>query len=262
MKPNLIFDLTGKVALVTGGAGHSGAAYSQALAEHGARVIVASPNLKKCQKFAAELGPPHEGAVLDLDDHSAVIGLVDDIVRRHGSLDVLVNNGYKGSYAGIGSVTPEEFATCFSRGLTSYFLAARQAVRHMKEGDGGSIINIASMYGMVGGYPTVYEGLSRSSPPHYHAMKGAIISLTRQLAVNWASYNIRVNSISPGPFPLENANLSAKEKEFHRRLCERVPLGRIGKPHELKGAVVLLASHAGSYITGHNLVVDGGWTAW
>jgi gluconate 5-dehydrogenase len=262
MKPNAIFDLTGKVALVTGGAGHSGAAYSQALAEHGARVIVASPNLKKCQKFAAELGRSHEGVALNLDDHPAVIALVDDIVRRHGSLDILVNNGYKGSYAGIETATPEDFATCFSRGLTSYFLAARRAVQYMKERGGGSIINIASMYGIVGGYPAVYQGLDRASPPHYHAMKGAIISLTKQLAVNWAPWNVRVNAISPGPFPHENANPSAEEKESHRRLCERVPLGRIGRPPELKGAVVLLASQAGSYITGHNLVVDGGWTAW
>jgi NAD(P)-dependent dehydrogenase (short-subunit alcohol dehydrogenase family) len=262
MKPSSIFDLTGKVALVTGGAGHSGAAYSQALAEQGAKVIMASPNVKKCQKLAAELGPLPEGVELDLDEHDAVVGLVDNIVRQHGSLDVLVNNGYKGSYAGIESARPEEFATCFNRGLTSYFLAARQAVRHMKEKDGGSIINIASMYGIVGGYPGVYEGLPRSSPPHYHAMKGAVISMTRQLAVNWAPFNIRVNSISPGPFPAETADPSAEEKEFHSRLRERVPLGRMGKPHELKGAMVLLASNAGSYITGHNLVVDGGWTAW
>jgi len=118
------------------------------------------------------------------------------------------------------------------------------------------------MYGMVGGYPAVYEGLPRASPPHYHALKGAVISLTKQLAVNWARHNIRVNCISPGPFPHESLNPSADEKESHRRLCERVPLGRIGRPSELKGALLLLASGAGSYITGHNLVVDGGWTAW
>jgi NAD(P)-dependent dehydrogenase (short-subunit alcohol dehydrogenase family) len=257
-----IFDLTGKVALVTGGAGHSGAAYSEALAAHGARVIVASPNVEKCRKLAEKLGPSHGAVELNLDDHEAIVRTIDGIVGSYGSLDILVNNGYRASYAGIDTATSEDFATCFNRGLTSYFIAARQAMKHMKERQGGSIINIASMYGVVGGYPAVYEGLSRGSPPHYHAMKGAVICLTKQLAVNWARHNIRVNSISPGPFPHENPNPSAEEKESHRRLCERVPLGRIGRPHELQGAVVLLASDAGSYITGHSLVVDGGWTAW
>ena len=262
MEPNSIFDLAGKVALVTGGAGHSGAAYSEALAEHGATVIVASPNLDKCQKFAARLGPKHTAAELNLDDHHAIVRLIDDIVKTHDSLDILVNNGYRASYAGIEDVTSEDFATSFTRGLTSYFVAARQAARHMKERGGGSIINIASMYGIVGGYPAVYEGLPRASPPHYHALKGGVISLTKQLSVNWARHNIRVNCISPGPFPHKNLNPSKEEIESHRRLCERVPLGRIGKPPELKGALLLLASNAGSYITGHNLVVDGGWTTW
>src|SRR5438552_274637 len=153
MKPNSIFDLTGKVALVTGGAGHSGTAYSEALADYGAKVIVASPNFDKCQKFAARLGMKHEAAELNLDDHNAIVRLIDDIIKKHNSLDILVNNGYRASYAGIEEVTSEDFATSFTRGLTSYFVASRQAARHMKERGGGSIINIASMYGIVGGYP-------------------------------------------------------------------------------------------------------------
>jgi gluconate 5-dehydrogenase len=257
-----LFDLSGKVALVTGGAGHSGAAYSEVLAQHGARVVIASPNLQKCQQFAAKLGSIHEAAELDLDDHEAIICLIDDIVHRHNSLDILVNNGYRASYAGIEAATSQDFATCFSRGLTSYFIAARQAAGHMRKRGGGSIINIASMYGIVGGYPAVYEGMRRASPPHYHALKGGVISLTKQLAVNWAAHTVRVNCISPGPFPHKNPEPTAEELETHRRLCERVPMGRIGRPEELQGALLLLASPAGSYITGHNLVVDGGWTAW
>ena len=124
----------------------------------------------------------------------------------------------------------------------------------------GSIINIASMYGMVGSYPEMYKGLDACISPSYHAAKGGLIHLTRYLAVYWSEYGIRVNSISPGTFPKEA--VKSNNPEFYGRLVDRVPLKRVGIPHEIKGVVALLASGAGSYITGANFVVDGGWTAW
>jgi gluconate 5-dehydrogenase len=145
--------------------------------------------------------------------------------------------------------------------VTAYFIAAQQAVRHMRrQGGGGSIINNASMYGLVASYPDAYEGLDVNSPPNYHAVKGAVIHLTRHLAVYWAKDRIRVNAISPGPFPHDH--VSTHQDEFLRRLTTKVPLGRMGAPHELKGAAVFLASEASSYMTGQNIVIDGGWTAW
>jgi len=130
----------------------------------------------------------------------------------------------------------------------------------MIEGGGGAIINIASMYGVVGSYPEVYVGFPVNSPVSYHACKGAVVHLTRHLAVYWAKDNIRVNTVSPGPFPKDETK--REYPGFIERLEKKVPMGRMGLPHEVKGVVLLLASPAGSYITGQNILVDGGWTAW
>jgi NAD(P)-dependent dehydrogenase (short-subunit alcohol dehydrogenase family) len=113
------------------------------------------------------------------------------------------------------------------------------------------------MYGQVASYPEVYEGLCPASPAAYHALKGGLIHLTRHLAVYWAKDNVRVNCLSPGPFPSP-----AVAPELAERIRQRSPMARLGRPHELKGALVFLASDASSYVTGHNLNVDGGWTAW
>jgi gluconate 5-dehydrogenase len=120
-----------------------------------------------------------------------------------------------------------------------------------------SIIMLGSMYGLVGSYPDAYKDICAASPVAYHALKGGIIHMTRHLAVYWAKDGVRVNALSPGPFPSPKADAKLVE-----RLSEKCPLGRMGRPHELKGAVVFLASDASSYMTGQNLVIDGGWTAW
>jgi gluconate 5-dehydrogenase len=127
----------------------------------------------------------------------------------------------------------------------------------VERGAPASIILLGSMYGLVGSYPDAYEGVSPASPAAYHALKGGIVHLARHLAVYWAKDRVRVNCLSPGPFPSENA-----PRELVARLEQKSPLARMGQPHELKGAIVFLASDASSYVTGHNLVVDGGWTAW
>lgn len=260
-----IFDLTGKVALISGGAGHLGGAFSEIMAAHGATVIIASRNAEKCREFAAKLGPKHEGVALDLNDEKAIRALVDDIVKRHGALHIVVNNGYSALLPTLENATAEDFQKTFQLGLTSYFVACQQACKYMRNTGGGSIVNITSMYGMVASYPDVYENLpgpSVNSPPNYHALKGGLIHLTRHLAVYWAKYGIRVNALSPGPFPPSRVNDTVGGKELVRRLCEKSPMKRMGQPKEIQGALMLLASEAGSYITGQNIVVDGGWTAW
>jgi gluconate 5-dehydrogenase len=183
------------------------------------------------------------------------------VVRRLGRVDVLVNNAYGTTAPGIDSATAEDFDRAYHVGVTAYFLLAREVAAHLRQrGAPGAIINIASMYGVVASYPSAYEGLPVNSPPNYHGLKGGLVHLTRHLAVYWAKDNIRVNAISPGPFP--KAETFEHLPEFIERLEQKVPLGRMGQPAELKGAVLLLASDAGSYITGQNLLVDGGWTAW
>ena len=121
----------------------------------------------------------------------------------------------------------------------------------------GSIVMIGSMYGVVGSYPDAYKDVCVASPVQYHALKGGIIHMTRHLAVYWAKDNVRVNCLSPGPFPSQKAH-----PEMVERLKQKSPMARMGQPEELKGPLLLLASRAGSYITGQNLLVDGGWTAW
>jgi len=256
-----LFDLTGKVALVTGGAGWLGTAISEALAEAGARVVIASRTIEHCQALAKRLGKQHVALQLDISDEPALRGTIDRIFDEMGSLDILVNNGYSGTGPTHDAATSADFREAYETGVIAYFVAAQQVVKRLRERQrGGSIINIGSMYGVVASYPDVYVGSDVTSPPNYHALKGAVVHLTRNLAVYWAPHGVRVNCISPGPFP--PPRVSEKEPEFIKLLEKKVPLKRMGQPWELKGAVLLLASKAGSFITGQNLLVDGGWTAW
>ena len=257
-----LFSLQGKVAIVTGACGWLGSAMSRALAETGAQVVVTSRDAGQAVEFAATLpGDGHLGLGFSQSDTDTIPGFVAEVVERMGKIDVLVNNAYGGTAPDIDNATAEDFNQAYHVGVTAYFVLARDVMLHLREREAaGSIINIASMYGVVASYPSAYEELPVNSPPSYHALKGGVVHLTRHLAAYWAQYNIRVNAIAPGPFP--KPEVRDRVEGFIPRLEEKVPLGRMGRPEELKGAVVLLASDAGSYITGQNLLVDGGWTAW
>ena len=177
--------------------------------------------------------------------------------RAAGQIDILVNNGHEPLSADWRSVTGDQFTRQLAN-ATGYFLLSRLLRDHAVERAApASIILLGSMYGLVGSYPEAYEGVAPASPAAYHALKGGIVHLTRHLAVYWAKDRVRVNCLSPGPFPSEKA-----PRELVARLEQKSPLARMGQPHELKGAIVFLASDASSYVTGHNFVVDGGWTAW
>ncbi len=255
-----LFSLAGKVAIVTGGAGHLGRPMAEALAELGAKVVVASRNVENCQRVAQDLGAGHLALRLDVSSADNIRKVVGQTIDQMGRIDILVNNAYSGSGPSIAEATEDDFAQSYRTGVIGYFIAAQECWRFMREHEGGSIINIASMYGMVASYPDAYEGTAGGSPPNYHAVKGAVIHLTRHLAVYWAKDGVRVNALSPGPFP--SPRVRQEIPEMVRRLKTKSPMGRMGEPGEIKGALALLASEAGSYITGHNLVVDGGWTAW
>ena len=178
-------------------------------------------------------------------------------VERMGGLDVLVNNGHEAVAADWTEVSAEQFTRQLAN-ATGYFLLARRMREHaVARGAGASVIMLGSMYGLVGSYPDAYRDVCPASPVAYHALKGGVVHLTRHLAVYWAGDRVRVNCLSPGPFPSPKA-----PAEMVRRLTEHSPMKRMGLPHELKGAVVFLASDASSYMTGQNLVIDGGWTAW
>jgi gluconate 5-dehydrogenase len=256
-----LFDLTGRAALVTGASGYLGRAIASALAEAGATVVVGSRDRERAEQTAAELpsgnGVTHVGVPLDHKDEDTLKTGFAEAVERTGGLDVLFNNGQSGPIDDWTTITAEGFHGHLAN-ATGYFLLARLMRDHAVERHKpASIVMIGSMYGVVASYPDAYEGLVPASSVGYHTMKGGVIHMTRHLAAYWAADNVRVNCLSPGPFPSPKAN-----PEMVERLKQKSPMKRMGLPHELKGPALLLASDAGSYITGQNLLVDGGWTAW
>lgn len=256
-----LFDLTGKAALVTGASGHLGSALARALAEAGASVVISSRDRRRAESAAEQLPCPgdaeHAAVELDYFDESSLERGFQEAVARTGRLDILVNNGHEGDGHDWTNVTAEQFNRQLGN-ATGYFLLSRLLRDHaVGRKARASVVMIGSMYGLVGSYPEAYAGICPASPVHYHTLKGGIIQMTRHLAVYWAGDGVRVNCLSPGPFPSPTAPAAMVE-----RLCARTPTGRMGAPHELKGALLLLASDAGSYLTGQNIIVDGGWTAW
>jgi len=256
-----LFDLTGRVALITGGSGYLGSSFAAILAGAGASVVVGSRNLETAQRVARELpatgSSTHHGVVLDQLDEDSLHAGFDAAVDAAGQVDILINNGQQGHALDLTDVTGEAFSEDLQN-ATGYFLLARRLRDHLVERNApGSVVMIGSMYGVVGSYPDAYDGVCVASPVQYHTLKGGIIHMTRHLGVYWAKDGVRVNCLSPGPFPAENA-----PAEMVERLKTKSPMGRMGLPEELQGALLLFASDAGSYITGQNLLVDGGWTAW
>jgi NAD(P)-dependent dehydrogenase (short-subunit alcohol dehydrogenase family) len=262
-----LFRLDGKVCLVTGGAGHLGSAMSTALAEAGGHVCLlgrTQSTLSKLVKSLTDRGLSAEAVTSDVTMAEDIKSLVADLKRRHGRLDVLINNAYAGrpgvmSNSRAGDyVNAIEIAVAAAAELVN---AAHGLLRNAVQDNGdASVINISSMYGMVSPDPRVYGQSGMNNPPHYGAAKAALLQYTRYAAVHLAPEGIRVNAISPGAFPPDAAQ--QRDPAFAAALTQKVPLGRLGKPEDLGGAAVFLASSASRFVTGANLPVDGGWTAW
>lgn len=269
-----LFDLSGRVAIVTGGAGLLGKYFSEALVEAGASVVIASRTLENCRLWAEELTTyaaglaiwrdrdPQQAAFavsLDVTDPASCQALVAATLDHFGHLDVLVNNAYtRGTPAPPEDLTAEAWRTWIDAGLSGLFYCAQAAAKPMLAQGSGSIINISSMYGVVGTDVRMYPPeMPVNASAAYGAVKGGVVNLTRTLAVVWAPQGVRVNCISPGGFPSTTVN-----SEFYQNFVAKIPLNRMGSRNDLKGAVVFLASDAGAYVVGHNLLVDGGWTAW
>lgn len=256
-----LFDLSGRVALVTGATGWLGRSFAEALAEAGARVVTSSRDRSRAEEVAAALPRPagvdHVAVSLDQLEPETIESGFAAALEAAGQVDVLVANGHSWLRSDWSEVTAQEF-TRQMENATGYFLLARRMREDLvRRRAGGSIVLVGSMYGVVGSYPDAYEGVAPASAVAYHAVKGGIVQMTRHLAAYWARDSIRVNCLSPGAFPKDDAH-----PEMVRRLVEKTPMKRMGRPWELKGALVFLASDASSYVTGQNLLVDGGWTAW
>ncbi|RXK46963.1 SDR family oxidoreductase [Halorientalis pallida] len=263
-----LFDMEGRVAIVTGGYGQLGSQMSDALAEAGAHVVVAARTYERCAEKARELSEKHNEAMaveVDVTDEDDVQEMVDDVVERFGTIDVLVNNAYDayGYGTDFEDLTLEDWERTFEGVVTQSFLCTQAALPAIRDGDHGTIINIGSHYGVVAPDHRIYGETDMNNPPTYGAAKAGLIQFTRWLASYLADEGIRVNSISPGGFYREEMEESEEIREvFLPEYRHRTPLDRMGDETDMKGLIAYLASDAGKWMTGQNIVLAGGWTVW
>lgn len=259
------FDMEGQVVGITGGGGYLGSAMAMGLSSAGADVFICGRNKKKIKFVANEARKRgYKGQIfyqsLDVTDTVKLEKFMQFILEKRKFLSGWVNNACSVISERQGQMTQDGVNTSLDLCLTQMMLGTQAAAEKMISTSGGSIINVSSMYGMVSPQPQLYDNYSQfHNPPVYGAAKAGIIQYTRYAACHLAKNNIRVNCISPGPFPKKTVQ---EETGFIQELEKRVPLNRIGEPIDLVGPVIFLLSQASAYITGHNLTVDGGWTAW
>lgn len=245
------FNLEGKVVLISGGFGLLGSSFVKAFQEQGARVVVFDLKEKKTSA--------HRYYECDLTKGESIQQAVRRVIQDEERIDVLVNSAYphKKNWGKVfEEVNRDDWCENVDAHLGGYFQLTQEVAREMKRKKRGSIIQIGSIYGMVGPDFSIYEGTSMTMPAEYAAIKGGLVTLTRYLATYLARYNIRVNMVSPGGI------YSGQPESFVKNYQKRVPLGRMATPEDICGAVLFLASDASQYVTGQNIAVDGGWTAW
>jgi 2-deoxy-D-gluconate 3-dehydrogenase len=250
-----LFDLTGRVAIVTGGNGGIGLGIAQGLVEAGATVVVSGRNAEKSASAVAELNAKRDGAAIaiecDVTVPEQITRLASQTVERLGGLQIMVNNAGIGIRKRPEEYTLDEFMQVVNTNLTSVFLACQAAYWPMKKGGGGKIINIGSMASLFG----------LPYAPAYAASKGGVVQLSRTLATAWAEANIQVNSILPGWIETDlTAGARRYNPELEARVVYRTPAGRWGRPDDLAGTAVFLAAPASDYVTGTAIPVDGGYS--
>ena len=253
-----LLNLKGKIILVTGGAGLYGKSIVEGLAEAGGTVIIASRNLKNGQSVADAFrvrGLDVHAMQVDQGEHESVLTLKNEIFKLYGKLDVFVNNAVARPMKGYDD-SMEHFAESMRINATGMMDILREMCGLIEKSGGGSVINISSMMGMFGPDLSNYEGTGMGTPPpDYFFHNAGVINLTRYLARVLASKNIRVNCVSPGGL------FSNQPKRFLQNYNKKVPAGRMANNDDIKGLMVLLASDAGAYINGENILMDGGMHA-
>ena len=257
-----LLSLKDKTVFITGGAGHLGTAMCEALAELGANIVIGSRGREKSSLIAKtlneEFGIQASGVQLDITSPESLDQALWFIEKEYGRLDVLINNAWSGKKNTFESISMDDWKYDIDVCLNGVFYTVKKAFPYLKDTK-GVIVNVASMYGHVAPDYKMYAGTDHANPPSYGAAKAGVIQLTKYLASFLSPHGIRVNAISPGPFPFSDI---LKNEEFIGALKAKTMLNRIGDPEDLKGAIALLCSDASSYMTGQNICVDGGWTAW
>jgi gluconate 5-dehydrogenase len=250
-----LFDLCGRVALVTGGSIGLGRQMAEGLAEMGANVVLCARKKERCEQAAQELrqlGVKTLALGCDVKSPDQVHKVVRETIAQFGRIDILINNAGTSWGAPVEEMRLEHWNKVIETNLTGTFLFSQAAGKVMVEQRRGKIINIASVAGLRGA-PPEFQAIG------YHASKGGIIAFTKDLACKWGVHNIQVNAIAPGWFPTHMSEVVIEKNR--EAFLKKIPLGRFGSEHDLKGAAVFLASDASDFVTGHVLVVDGGQIA-
>jgi gluconate 5-dehydrogenase len=270
-----VFSLDGKTAVITGASGFLGRTFVEALLENGARVIA----LGRSERLDDEVASWRErfgadrvrGIRIDMYDRAALTRVLDEIAATEARIDILINNahelgaatGFNVPDGGLEGASYDQWMRNLTGGVYWAALTVQKLGPRMRDARGGTIVNVSTMYAVVAPSPKLYEGTPFLNPPGYSASKAALLSFTRYVASFWGSFGIRANALLPGPFSnTEDAGENAVRGDdpFVERLRARTCLDRIGRPSELVGALLFLASDASSYVTGQALIVDGGWT--
>ncbi len=247
--------LEGKVAFISGGARGMGAAEARMFAAEGAKVAFGDVLDDEGKKVEAEINETGGECIflpLDVTSESQWSTVIQSVVARFGKLDIMVNNAGISAHGMIEDVTVEEWDRVMDVNAKGVFLGTKTAIPEMRKAGAGSIINISSQLGLVG---------TEMSSPQYLASKGAVRIFTKAAAVQYAGEGIRVNSIHPGPIETPMTAASSADPEVKAKMVSRIPMGRYGQPEEVARAVLYLASDESSFVTGSEVVVDGGWTA-
>lgn len=260
-----LFDLSGKTIVLTGAAGNLGSKYVEGFSQAGANVVLADINFQESKKIEKRIekkyGTDALSVKVDLTDPRSIKDMVTKISKKYSKIDVLINNA---AYQGNSKIRSEGFEgldlktwnKAIDVNLTGVFLLCQEIGKIMIKQKNGNVINISSTYGIVGADQRIYGKSGQNSAAFYAVTKSAILNLTRYLASYWNRTGIRVNTFSPGG--VENK----QDRNFVKRYSEKTMIGRMAKKDEYVGALVFLASDASSYMTGSNLIIDGGWTAW
>jgi NAD(P)-dependent dehydrogenase (short-subunit alcohol dehydrogenase family) len=256
------FSLTGRVAVVTGGAGLIGKAVCHAFAEAGAKVFIADTNKESGEKLGSDIkkdGFDVDFIRLDITNQSSIKKTVSKVIKKCGKIDIWINNAYpRTSDWGnkFEDIKPESLRKNVDMHMNGYFICCQNVLEEMKKKKKGVLINIGSHYGVLAPNFTIYEGTKMTMPAAYSLIKGGIVNFSRYLSTYYAPYNIRVNAVCPGGV------FNNQPPKFVRKYKKLVPLNRMAMPVDIAGPILFLCSDAASYITGQVIMVDGGLSAW